>query len=584
MKTLPFHSLSRSLMTIIVSPPWHTRLVAFERKVRLITGLILFSFASCHLINHACGILRLGPMEAVRQVLLWPWRTMIGQVALYGSFAIHTCLGLYAIYRRRHLRIPRAEFFQILLGLSIPPLVIIHATNVRLGHILFDLDISYSKVLYRYWVLSPLYGLSRQFALLMVLWFHGCIGLNSFLRFRPWYQNWLPALATIATLIPLLAVIGIADAGRDLDLYLAQDRGFLQTVDVQTKAQSAALAELGNQLILGYLAIVALVCVLRILRKWREQRRQALNIFYPQEKMVRVPRGFSVLEASRWAGIPHMSMCGGRGRCSTCRVLVTAGLEDLPVPNMQEARTLAAIGADRRLRLACQVRPKDNCGVVPLLSPDQLPINKLTSVFTTSGEYEIAAFFVDLRNSTRLADGRLPYDAIYIIDRYAAAVCSAIEAYKGRVTSIAGDGVMCFFGADCNGATAARRALFAQRDLWHSLAVLDKEFERAFDFPLRFGIGAHVGLAVVGDCINLHTIQFLGEVGNIAARFEGLTKEFACTIVVSRELLERAGLAADHLEMHRVRIKNVTTEIDIAVFRTQDEFEHLLSVIDLARS
>jgi adenylate cyclase len=563
------------------APARGARFPPIERTLRLTTGLILFSFAGSHFLNHACGILRLPTMEAIRVVLLWPWRTYFGQTLLYGSFLTHGILGFYAICRRRHLRIPPNELFQILLGLSIPPLVIIHAVNVRVGHFLFGVPDTYPWLIYRYWVLSPFVGVPRQFLLLLVVWIHGCIGLRSWLRFRPWYQKWMPVLAALAALIPVLGASGIVDAGRDFDARTAQEQGFLaQVKNVQTPAQSATLSQIGEDLILVYLGLVGALFAVLGARQWHERRYSAVTIKYPNGKQAVVPRGFSILEASRWAGVTHMSMCGGRGRCSTCRVLVTAGLEQLPSPNVAETNTLSAIRAEPDVRLACQVRPHDDVDVMPILAFSLVDTRALATSLSASAEHEIAALFVDLRDSTRLADGRLPYDAFYVIDRYIGAVCHAAETNGGQVTSIAGDGVMCFFGANCDSQTASRQAILALRDMWDALAALSVEFEAAFDFPLRFGAGCHLGLAVVGELASRRTVQFLGEVGNIAARLEGLTKELKCTIILSREVIERAGGAMPTLQHHRVRIKNVTAEIEMVAFRTENDLDDLISTLD----
>src|SRR5271166_2413862 len=235
------------------------RLPPLERTLRLTTGLIMFSFVTSHFLNHACGILRLPTMDAIRVVLIWPWRTAVGQTLLYGSLLTHGGLGLYAIHRRRHLRIPPSELAQLLLGLSIPPLIIIHAVNVRLGYLLFDLPLTYPWVIYRYWFLSLYVGIPRQFLLLLVLWIHACIGLRSAMRFKPWYPQWMPILAILATLIPVLAISGIIDAGHDFDARTAQDQGFLATFNLQTPAQAAALARIANTLILIYFGLVGAV-------------------------------------------------------------------------------------------------------------------------------------------------------------------------------------------------------------------------------------------------------------------------------------------------------------------------------------
>jgi adenylate cyclase len=553
------------------------RLPPLERALRLTTGLILFSFAASHFLNHACGILRLPTMDAIRVVLIWPWRTPVGQTLLYGSLLIHGSLGLYAIFRRRHLRIPPTELAQILLGLSIPPLIIIHAVNVRLGHNLFDLPLTYPWLIYRYWHLSPFVGVPRQFLLLLVLWTHACIGLRSAMRFKPWYPRWMPILAILATLVPVLAISGIIDAGHDFDATAALDKGFLASFNLQTRQQAKRLGGIGDTLILIYLGIVGAVFAAHGAREWIQRRYRAVTITYPDRKRVVVPRGFSILEASRFAGLPHMSMCGGRGRCSTCRVLVMAGLESLPPPNTAEANTLAAIGTSGAIRLACQVRPHEDVHVAPLLTADRLGPRKQAKGLSNSSEHEIAALFVDLRDSTKLADGRLPYDAFYVIDRYVGAVCHAVEANGGHISSIAGDGVMGFFGGDRTAKEAAQAAILAVRDLWETLLALSEEFETAFDFPLRFGAGCHLGLAIVGGLESRQTAQFLGDVGNIASRLQGLTKEFKCTVVLSREVIEGAGLPMPAIERRRVHVRSSSQEIEIITFSTKRQLDDLIA-------
>src|SRR4030088_408072 len=75
---------------------------------------------------------------------------------------------------------------------------------------------------------------------------------------------------------------------------------------------------------------------------------------------------FAVLGASCWPGIPHASVCGGRGRFSTCRVRVTKGAEQLAPPGPIEARTLERIGNPVGVRLAGQIRPQADIAVEPL--------------------------------------------------------------------------------------------------------------------------------------------------------------------------------------------------------------------------
>src|SRR3954462_186950 len=83
--------------------------------------------------------------------------------------------------------------------------------------------------------------------------------------------------------------------------------------------------------------------------------------------------GATLLEMSRAAGIPHASVCGGRGRCTTCRVLVLEGGDRLLSPNPTEAAALHRIAAPPGVRLACQTRPSHGLTIRPLIQPRAAP-------------------------------------------------------------------------------------------------------------------------------------------------------------------------------------------------------------------
>ena len=116
---------------------------------------------------------------------------------------------------------------------------------------------------------------------------------------------------------------------------------------------------------------VAVVLLARLVRRAWQRRRGLVRIGYPDGRFVEVVPGTSVLEASRLAGIPHAHVCGGRGRCSTCRVRVISDRSALPQPSGREAFVLDRIGvaANPSIRLACQLRPQTDVAVIPLLPP-----------------------------------------------------------------------------------------------------------------------------------------------------------------------------------------------------------------------
>src|SRR5262249_20046372 len=199
---------------------------------------------------------------------------------------------------------------------------------------------------------------------------------------------------------------------------------------------SIMLAGMVDGMVLAYLGLLAGTFGFRALRNWHSRRFRAVRITYPGHRVVTVSPGFSVLEASRWAGIPHASVCGGRGRCSTCRVRVVEGIESLPAALAIEQQTLDRIKAPADVRLACQIRPTGHIPVEPLIhTAGEVPPGaaRFEAAIEGGQELEIAALFVDMRDSTRLATNRLPYDALFLFDRYIQAVTGAIRENAGIV-------------------------------------------------------------------------------------------------------------------------------------------------------
>lgn len=517
------------------------------RRLRLWSGLILFAYLTTHFTNHALGLVSLEAMETGRGWFLGLWRGPLGTLALYGALATHLGLALWALYHRRHLRMPRWEAAQLLLGLAIPPLLTSHIVGTRLAHEWFGVTDSYARVVLALWVARPEAGL-RQTVLLLVAWTHGCVGLHFWLRLRPWYPRLAPLLYAGGLLLPVLALLGFAHAGREVAA-LARDPEWVARLarvsNVPDPAERAALERVHDAIVGGYAGAVSLVLLARAARHRYARRRGKIRIDYPSGRQVAVPVGFTVLEASRFADIPHASVCGGRGRCSTCRVRVVRGLEALPAPSAGELRVLRRVGAPPNVRLACQLRPTGDVSVVPLLPPEASAHDSLSAREGSAGqEHELAVLFADLRRFTQLAERRLPYDVVFILNRYFEAVGGAITRAGGIANQFTGDGVMALFGVTAGPAEGCRQALAAADEIVRSLAELSRELADELKAPLRIGVGIHTGPAIVGR-MGYGAGVYLTAVGDtvhVASRLEELTKEYDCQLVISEQVATRAGL------------------------------------------
>jgi adenylate cyclase len=556
-----------------------------ERPVRLTTGLILFAFATSHLVNHAFGIRSVDTMQAASAVLLAPWQTGAGLAVLYTAFLAHGLLGFYALYRRRHLRMPANEAWQLALGLTIPFLLMSHAVGIRLGEFQYGRELGYLPVLNKFWVVSPDFALPRQLLLLLVLWIHGCLGLRAWLRTKRAYYQVTGVLASLATLVPVLAILGVVNAGLNLRDAVLRDPAYAASLGPAPGSQEAQYAasavRIADGVAISYLGFVIGAFGLRAARNWYAKRFRAVRITYPGHRVVTVPSGFSVLEASRWTGIPHASVCG-RGRCSTCKVRIVESARRLAAPNPVERATLTRIGAPPSVRLACQLRPTADIAVEPLVSMGRGSASsalRFDAAVAGGRELQIAAMFVDLRESTRLATGRLPFDALFIFDRYIQAVTQAIRRNGGHATSIAGDGVMSVFGVEGTTASAVRNAFRAALEIWNGLEILSAELANELRAPLRIGIGVHVGTAVVGlvRTGESQSLQFLGDTGNVAAKLEAQSKELDCTLVASVVALDLVAPSTTQVQTNSVAIAGKADPIRVAVFRDKRELERILS-------
>lgn len=527
------------------------------RNARLGSGLLILFFLITHMINHMLGLISLEAAEQGRRLFLGMWRNPISTVLLYGSFVLHIALVLRAVYLRRSFVMPRSEAVQILLGLAIPLLLMEHVIGTRIASEIYDFRDSYFVVVKGLWKDSPFYGL-QQVVALVVVWLHGCIGVHFWLRNRLWYVAIFPWLLTVAILLPVLVLLGYTEMGRTLVEDLALGRGYPGGYHAPPPASARHEMHLVRSALYGSFAFsLVLVAALRIGRRFRE-RAHLVAIRYPNGQVIRVPRGYSVLEASRLAGQPHYAVCGGKGQCSTCRVQVVAGREELPLAESFEQRTLSRIGAGPGVRLACQLRPRADVTVAPLLVPlpdTALPVNAQEAV--PGREHEIAVMFCDIRHFTMLTETRLPFDIVFLLNRYFSVVGHAVSAAGGRIDKFIGDGAMALFGVDTNAEEGSRQAMRAAELILAGIDELNAELADEYPAPLRVAIGIHAGPAVIGTLGygNVSSMTAIGDTVNVASRLEAVAKEYGSTLAVSEPVALLSGIDIGSIASYDITIR-----------------------------
>ena len=528
------------------------------RALRLGAGLVLFVYVATHLANHAAMLISLRAAEAMAHPIFAVLRAPPVSLLLYGALALHAFLGLRAIALRESWKAIRpGEIAQLLLGLAIVPLMADHVTVVRGGYERFGFQ-PFHTALVSNAALRP--EIAFDLALgLCVVWLHGCVGVHYWLRLKPFHARWQPVLLAAAVLLPVLALLGLVSGLREAAQMLADPAfrdGFVAEYRVPRGADYAALVATIERIERVWWLAVAGACAISLWRGWAKRRREGIAVGYPDGRTVRAGVGMSLLGASRANGVPHASVCGGRGRCSTCRVRVVAGAAALTPADAAERKVLVRVGADPDgadgaaiVRLACQARltGAGPVSVVPLLPAHATPaIARAGDSHAQGREIDIVVLFADLRGFTGLSSGQLPYDTVFLLNRYFAAMGKAIESQGGTIDKFIGDGVMALFGVDGRRPReAARQALAAARAMGEALAALNADLAHDLKAPLRIGIGLHAGPAIVGEMgygRALH-LTAIGDTVNAASRIEGLSKDFKAELVVAESVFARAELA-----------------------------------------
>ncbi|HYM03563.1 MAG TPA: adenylate/guanylate cyclase domain-containing protein [Stellaceae bacterium] len=154
----------------------------------------------------------------------------------------------------------------------------------------------------------------------------------------------------------------------------------------------------------------------------------------------------------------------------------------------------------------------------------------------TGERQEICVMFLDIRNFTANARRRAPEEVVAFLNAAFAFMIEAVDRHQGFVNKFLGDGFMAIFGAPLEDPAAARNGVAAAREI---LNEIDRRGLAEAAWPLKVGIGLHLGTAVTGNIGSPRRKEFtaIGDTVNLAARLEQLTKECGARLIVSEEVM-----------------------------------------------
>jgi adenylate cyclase len=529
-------------------------------NLRIASGLILFTFVVTHFLNHALGLISIDLMQAGQDLRLPITRSLPGTALLTAAISVHFALGIWKLLKVRTWRLGFRNIIQLAFGLLIPIFLIRHSLGTRGVDEIFGIDDSYAFALWAMWPGEAW----NQAILMMLVWIHSCIGLHHWLAAKPWYRDALWLWYGLAVLVPTLSYAGFFEAGRRARLDGSYRNPF-NPEQYDSIQQILATSSIAYYVVLG--SAIGVWGLLVLAGRFRPR----ITITYANGPKVLAPHGLTVLDVSRMNRVPHASVCGGRARCSTCRVRVIEGLAQLPPPSDAETQVLKRVGAPPNVRLACQLRPTANLQISTLLPADLGAAGgAVADKYLWGVEQEVTILFCDLRGFTKMSEGRLSFDVVFLLNQFLGRMAEAIDDTGGFVDKFMGDGIMAIFGMDAPAADGAAKALAAARAMGGVLDSLNQSLREELRVPLSMGIGVHTGPAILGRIgaaqrsESIARLTALGETVNIASRLESKTKDLGVQVAVSARTMVTSGLVpGDKIAPLTVEIRGLSTTIDI---------------------
>jgi adenylate cyclase len=530
------------------------------RRLRLWSALVLFAFVLTHFINHGLGLISIRAMDEFQTLRFKVTHAAWGEALLVTAALVHFALGIARFLRARTFRLGWRNIVQLAFGLLIPVFLVSHVMGMRGAYEAFGVNDYYD---FAFWSLWPDKALNQAILMLLV-WVHACIGLHHWLSGRLWYRRHLWLWYGLAVLIPALSYAGFVTASRTAALGRPFKNPF------EAGEQEALLGMVATANIL-YTAIVGLAVAVWAGLLLADRFRPRIAVSYAERGTVQAPRGFSVLDISRMNRIPHASVCGGRARCSTCRVRVIAGLDQLPPASDTEQAVLNRVGAPANVRLACQLRPQADLTVSTLL-----PANMDAAQTARADKYlwgveqEVTLLFCDIRGFTTMSEGRLSFDVVFLLNQFLGRMAEAIEDTGGFVDKFMGDGIMAIFGMDETAQRGAEKAIAAARAMGGALEALNQSLREELPAPLSMGIGIHTGPAILGRigaggrAETLAPLTALGATVNLASRLESKTKDLGVQAVVSADCMAAARLSpSDRVRPQTIEVRGMAAPVTV---------------------
>ena len=270
----------------------------------------------------------------------------------------------------------------------------------------------------------------------------------------------------------------------------------------------------------------------------------------------------TVLDVTLRAGIQHTNVCGGRARCSTCRVRVVEGLEHVQPRSESERLLSERLRLPDDVRLACQTRTTGDIAIRRVVV-DELDIEIISGHFgddsgaSLGRETDAAILFTDLANYTELAASLPAYDVVHLLNRYYRTMNDIVEDHAGVISDVAGDGILALFGVLEDRENAVLDAVRAVRSMNEALHSFNAYLQRFWGWTFAIRAGIHFGRVVIGnfDTGHMRKVAAIGDPVNLASRIETANKELGTSLLLSEDARARVASEVEATAMPPMSLK-----------------------------
>lgn len=548
-------------------------------KIRLFASLVLVFFALTHFLNHALGLISLEAMEAGRKIFLAFWRNAVVQFLFPLALFLHAQSAIWRLMFRQSWRFSTREKIKIFSGLAIPFFLLLHICGTRMQWWVFGYNDTYAFYLYHNFKGGGMYFL---LFMSLLIWIHAYYGVTDLLNLKTWFEPWRTRFAVAYAAIPLIGTAGVIAAANQV-FRLAENPDWLRAVVAEHGGipQRVVLTQ-GIFYLIGiglvFLLIGSLFLARAVLLR-KAKRGATIRVSYAQGPEVNATPGITLLECSLANHIEHAHVCGGNGRCSTCRVRVIAGKENLSPAENTEKAVLKKIGAENDVRLACQARVSGAVRIAPLIAAAQANYTGAARLLArrpeaNGTEKEVVIFFSDLKGFTSFSENKLPYDVVFVLNQYFRSMGKIIEQHGGFIDKFIGDGIMAIFGLDGDIQGASQNALSASLRMREQLGFINEFLAEEISTPLEIRIGLHAGHAIVGELGygGAAHVTAIGDVVNTASRLEHANKKLETWLMFSETVAQHAGITEVPAAFHaRVQLRGKAEALAVyAIPKTAD--------------